>query len=73
LGKVRPEQVKRVSRELVERFPNRFSTSFEDNKKALQALVEINSQTLRNRIAGYITHLVSTTYKDAKAKEKEVE
>ena len=70
LGKVRPEQVKRIAKELLVRFPNRFSTSFEDNKKTLQELAEIGSQKLRNRIAGYITHLVSVTYKDAKSEEE---
>lgn len=71
MGKVRPEQVKRIAKELLLRFPDKFSTSFEDNKKTLQEVAEITSQKLRNRIAGYITHLVSVTYKDAHEKEGE--
>jgi small subunit ribosomal protein S17e len=59
LGKVRPERVKKIARELVSRFPNRFSTDFEENKKAVDALTMVHSIRVRNRIAGYITRLVS--------------
>lgn len=68
---MRPEQVKRIARELLERFPARFTTSFENNKQALKSLAKIPSQTLRNRIAGYITHLVSVASKGAEAKGEE--
>ncbi len=59
LGKVRPERVKRVARELVKRFPSQFSTDFEGNKKVLASVAAIYSSKLRNRIAGYITRLVA--------------
>jgi len=58
LGKVRPERVKRVARELVERYPDKFTTNFEDNKKLVETLIETSSIKLRNRIAGYITSLI---------------
>lgn len=61
MGKVRTERVKRVSRELVRRFPDRFSTDFQSNKEALDAAASIYSKKLRDRIAGYITRLVSRT------------
>ena len=57
LGKVRPERVKRVARELVSRYPNKFTTNFEENKKLVDSLVKTSSTKLRNRIAGYITRL----------------
>jgi small subunit ribosomal protein S17e len=57
LGKVRPENVKKVSRELVERYPDKFSTDFQTNKKALDSLIQVYSPKLKNRIAGYITRL----------------
>ncbi len=59
LGKVRPEHVKNVARELVELYPDRFNTDFQNNKKALDSLARISSAKLRNRIAGYITRLLS--------------
>jgi small subunit ribosomal protein S17e len=58
LGNVRPENVKRIARELVQRFPERFTTSFEDNKKLVEEYTNLSSTKLRNRIAGYVTRLV---------------
>lgn len=58
MGKVRPERVKKISRELLKRFPDQFSTDFEANKKTLATVASIYSTKLRNRIAGYVTRLV---------------
>ena len=57
MGKVRPENVKKVSRELVERYPDKFSTDFQANKRAIDTLVQVYSPKLKNRIAGYVTRL----------------
>ena len=56
-GKVRTELVKRIARELVKRFPDKFTTDFETNKKLVESLINISSTKLRNRVAGYITQL----------------
>ncbi|MFB0501715.1 MAG: 30S ribosomal protein S17e [Candidatus Bathyarchaeia archaeon] len=61
MGKVRPERVKRIARELVKRYPDKFTTDFEDNKKLVESFVNISSTKLRNRIAGYITRLLAVT------------
>ncbi len=61
MGKVRPERVKRIARELVRRYPDKFTTDFEDNKKLVESLVKISSTKLRNRIAGYVTRLLAIT------------
>jgi len=58
LGNVRPEMIKRIARELIERYPDKFTTSFEENKKILSSLARFPSIKLRNSIAGYITHLM---------------
>ena len=57
LGKVRTDTIKRMSRELLRRFPNRFTGEFESDKQAVNELVVTPSKRLRNRIAGYITRL----------------
>jgi small subunit ribosomal protein S17e len=57
LGKVRTETVKRVSREVLKRYPDRFTGDFEADKKAVNELVITQSKRLRNRIAGYVTRL----------------
>ena len=70
MGKVRTELVKRIARELVERFPDKFTTDFETNKKLVESLTNISSTKLRNRVAGYTTRLVIPT-QGAEASESE--
>jgi len=51
--------VKRAARELLRRYPDKFTTDFEENKKILDSIAVIPSPKLKNRIAGYITRLVT--------------
>jgi len=57
LGKVRTEQIKRIARELLKRFPNKFSANFDENKRLVAMLVPEATTRVRNQIAGYITHV----------------
>jgi len=56
---VRPEQVKRIARELIQLYADKFTTNFDENKKAIQSLTNISSAKLRNRVAGYVTRLLA--------------
>jgi small subunit ribosomal protein S17e len=60
LGKVRTETVKRAARELIERFPEKFTNEYETNKAAVNEVLKAPSKKLRNRIAGYVTRLKVT-------------
>jgi small subunit ribosomal protein S17e len=60
LGKVRTETVKRAARELIERFPEKFTNEYEPNKAAVNEVMKAPSKRLRNRIAGYVTRLKVT-------------
>jgi len=71
LGKVRTEHVKRLARELLRRFPNRFSEDFESNKQAVSMLIEGATPKVRNQIAGYITHVFAGTVIAASSEEVE--
>ncbi len=71
MGKVRPEHVKRTARELVQRFPDQFTTDFESNKKLVAELTTLSSTKLRNRIAGYVTRLVAIAQPSENAEEGE--
>jgi small subunit ribosomal protein S17e len=73
LGKVRTDTVKRMSRELVKRFPDRFTGDFESDKQVVNDLVTTPSKRLRNRIAGYITRLKMVEAERAAATEAAVE
>jgi len=70
LGNVRTEKVKRIARELFRRYPDRFTTDYEQNKKALLSLVDLPSKKLRNLIAGYITGLAAASL-GSKSSEEE--
>ncbi|MCS7125122.1 MAG: 30S ribosomal protein S17e [Candidatus Bathyarchaeota archaeon] len=59
MGKVRTEQVKRIAKELIKRFPKKFSGNFEENKHVVALLVPGATPRVRNQIAGYITHFYS--------------
>lgn len=58
MGKVRIRLVKRTAKELLERYPDLFTLDFEHNKEVVKRLLNTKSKRIRNRIAGYITHLV---------------
>ena len=58
MGKVRTEMVKRISGELVEKYPRSFSHEFEQNKQFIKEIGLDVSKKLRNRIAGYITGIM---------------
>ena len=56
MGNVRTEQIKRIAKELIRRFPNKFSNDFENNKRIVDTLTQGTTTKVRNQIAGYITH-----------------
>jgi small subunit ribosomal protein S17e len=55
LGNVSTEQIKRVAKELIRRFPDKFSNDFENNKHMVATLTQGTTTKVRNQIAGYIT------------------
>jgi small subunit ribosomal protein S17e len=57
MGKVRILLIKRVAKKMVEQYPDKFSKDFDQNKKSLE---DLNlTRRLRNRIAGYISALMT--------------
>lgn len=64
MGKVRTVLIKKVSKELISKYPNVFTTDFEKNKKLLDKYLEIDSKHLRNRISGYIVNLLKIRERD---------
>jgi small subunit ribosomal protein S17e len=48
-------RIRRISSELLERYPQQFGIDFDQNKETLKNLANIRSKLLRNRIAGFIT------------------
>ncbi|MDI6690418.1 MAG: 30S ribosomal protein S17e [Candidatus Bathyarchaeota archaeon] len=61
MGNVRTEQIKRLAKELIRRFPDKFSNNFENNKRMVDKLIIGGTAKVRNQIAGYITHAFAGT------------
>ena len=59
MGKVRTVLVKRLARELVDRYADSFSKDFDHNKALVDELLTNTTKRLRNRIAGYVTRLMA--------------
>ena len=58
MGKVKTEQIKRLSKELLLRFPDKFTTNFDENKRMVAQLTQGPTTRVRNQTAGYITRTV---------------
>ena len=58
MGKVRTILIKNVSKELISKYPDIFTTDFEENKRLLDKYLEIDSKHLRNRISGYLVNIL---------------
>ena len=75
MGSVRTEQIKRTAKELIKRFPDKFSHDFESNKHMVATLVQGGTPKVRNQIAGYITRYLAAeeTEQPNEAVEEEAE
>lgn len=48
-------RIKRISAELLEKYPDKFGLDFNNNKNVISEVAIIRSKVLRNELAGYIT------------------
>ena len=55
MGRIRPTYIKRVSIELINKYPQAFSKDFDNNKEMVAQLTDVSTVPMRNKIAGYIT------------------
>lgn len=53
---IKPDYVKKTGERLMERYPEAFNDDFEHNKQSVSKLTNVESKSVRNRIAGYVTH-----------------
>jgi len=59
VGKVKTEQIKRVAKELIAKFPSKFSSNFDENKHSVDEFTRGTTTRVRNQIAGYIASTLS--------------
>ena len=72
MGKVKTDQVKRTGKELMSRFPTKFTTKFDENKRSVDSLTQGTTTRVRNQIAGYITRTLSLAQADS-ARDSDVD
>ncbi|GAM18623.1 hypothetical protein SAMD00019534_017980 [Acytostelium subglobosum LB1] len=58
LGRVRTKTVKRASKLLIEKYYPKLTNDFDTNKRTCDEVATIASKRLRNKIAGFVTHLM---------------
>lgn len=59
LGKIRPSHIKSIAKDILEKYSDLIADDFEKNKELLDQILDVKSKRLRNRIAGYLTSLIS--------------
>ena len=60
MGRIKTQLTKRTAIKLLEKHPDKFKSTFEENKILVKDVAEIRSTKLRNTIVGYITRLVKS-------------
>merc|ERR1711966_121638 len=58
MGRVRTKTVKKAARVVIEKYYSRLTMDFQTNKKLCDEVAIIASKRLRNKIAGFVTHLM---------------
>lgn len=73
MGRIRDNKLKKYAKEIVEKFPDKVSLDFEENKAFLNENFDIYSKKLRNKLAGYIITWINcqdNTYEDVRRLEE---
>ncbi len=72
MGKVKTEQIKHLAKELLTKFPEQFSTNFDENKHMVDQLTQGTTTRVRNQVAGYITRTCILSQKGVPPDEEEI-
>lgn len=65
VGNVYTKDIKRVAKELYEKFKDQVTADFYSNKKLVDMYIDVQSKKVKNRIAGYLTRLAKLSKEQA--------
>ncbi len=65
------DRVRRISEEIVQKFPGLFGTDYQANKEQLDKIAVIQSKMVRNKVAGYITKMNGRAARDEEEKAEQ--
>ena len=57
MGRIKTRKIKRVSKELMAKYKDELTESYEENKLFINDKIKVSSKKLRNIIAGYLARL----------------
>jgi small subunit ribosomal protein S17e len=63
MGRVRTKTIKRAAKVLLEKYYQKLTADFHTNKKILSEVGKVPTKKLRNKIAGFATHLMKRIQK----------
>eukprot|EP01121_Diplochlamys_sp_Union-15-3_P013935 TRINITY_DN43_c0_g1_i1.p1 TRINITY_DN43_c0_g1~~TRINITY_DN43_c0_g1_i1.p1 ORF type:complete len:140 (+),score=28.87 TRINITY_DN43_c0_g1_i1:106-525(+) len=58
MGRVRTKTVKKAARIVVEKYYPKLTLDFQTNKQIVDEVIIVQSKKMRNKIAGWVTHLM---------------
>jgi small subunit ribosomal protein S17e len=63
MGRIKTRKMKRGTQDLMESYGDQFGPDFNENKKKVNELTNVESKKLRNIIAGYATRMAKSAAK----------
>ncbi len=54
MGRIRTKWIKNMAKELINHYPDKLDSNFENNKRVLDELKIFPDKSVRNKVAGYI-------------------
>ena len=57
IGRIKTKDIKKISFDLIEKYPDKFSSDVEKNKGFVNTLNLVEDKSVRNKISGYIAHV----------------
>jgi small subunit ribosomal protein S17e len=62
MGRIKTQQIKRITKKLMDSYADEFTTEFSGNKEKVMQRLSGSSAKIRNIIAGYVTRLKKKGY-----------